>query len=512
MQNQGPILSHLVAGTVLALFASSGCGSDSGSDSNGTVGTGGRPGPGSVAGSGGGGPSGGKLSSGGMAGVGGTTQAGTGGGGTGGAGTGAATSGAAGGTGGAIGAGGGATSGAAGGAGKGGDPGPIGPDTGPQPFDTDVPIGWAVVPGNGLQSTTGGGGGEVVTVSSQAELSSAVSGDVARIVRVQGSISGGDINVGSNKTIIGVGTNATLSGFYLNLNAVQNVIIRNLKISGGSDAIAARQTHHLWIDHVDVSRCGDGLIDITRESDMYTVSWSHFSNHHKTMLLNGGSTHLTDRGKLNGTVHHCYFDGSDTRNPRAGFGMIHIFNNYNRANGYGIGFHTESKVVAEKNYFKDMSNSIQQMYSNTSWERGDALAIDNHFDNASGDESTGKGFTVSDFYMYDFALNEAKDVPSVVTPGVALSEKYGEIGLMPIPGQGAIQVTDSTLSWKKGTAAPTSYVVYFGTANNPPRASATTETSFNAGPLTAGTQYYWRVDQVTATATIPGKLWTFKAQ
>ncbi|MGD8859485.1 MAG: hypothetical protein PVI30_05695 [Myxococcales bacterium] len=50
--------------------------------------------------------------------------------------------------------------------------------------------------------------------------------------------------------------------------------------------------------------CGDGLIDITRESDHYTVSWVRFSKHHKTMLLNGGFTHFEDRGKLNGTVHH----------------------------------------------------------------------------------------------------------------------------------------------------------------------------------------------------------------
>ena len=395
--------------------------------------------------------------------------------------------------------------------GSGGGPPPV---TGPQDFDTNVPIGWAVVPGYGLQSTTGGGGGEVVTVSSHGDLASAVSGEVPRIVLVQGMMSGGDIVVGSNKTIIGVGADAGLSGCYLNMNPAQNVIIRNLSISGGTDAIAARHTTQLWIDHMDVSKCGDGLIDLTRETDHYTVSWVRFSNHHKTMLLNGGSTHREDKGKINGTVHHCFFDGSNTRNPRAGFGMIHIFNDYNLDNGYAIGFHTDSKVVAERNYFENTDEAIRQMYDeggHPAWELGDALAVDNHFENASGDESTGIGFTVTDYYMYDFALDDVMAVPEIVRAGAGTKAELGEIGLMPIPGQGAIKVDYSTLSWKTGTASPESYVVYFGTDTNPPEVSTTTETSYEAGPLASGTQYYWRVDQVVSGTAVTGKLWTFKA-
>lgn len=274
--------------------------------------------------------------------------------------------------------------------------------------------------------------------------------DTPQIVRVQGSLSGGDIDVGSNKTIIGVGADAALTGFYLNFNSAQNVIIRNLSISGGTDAIAFRYSDHFWLDHLDVSNCGDGLIDITRESDMYTVSWVHFSNHHKTMLLNGGSTHMDDMGKLNGTVHHCWFDGSDTRNPRAGFGMIHVINNLYNNNDYCIGLHSCCKVVAERNYFRDTRDCIHQMYtSDTSDpEYGSAISIDNIFDNSSGDDSDGVGFTVTDYYLYDFFSHPGADVPSVVEGGRGPNAAYGEIGLMPIPGQGAVAVSNSTLSWK----------------------------------------------------------------
>ncbi|MGD9215087.1 MAG: hypothetical protein PVJ84_09750, partial [Desulfobacteraceae bacterium] len=97
-----------------------------------------------------------------------------------------------------------------------------------QDFDTDVPMGWAVVPGDGVETTTGGAGGEVVTATSASELSSYASDATPRIIMVQGTLSGSTINVGNNKTIIGVGSDATLDGCQLNMNGNENIIIRNL--------------------------------------------------------------------------------------------------------------------------------------------------------------------------------------------------------------------------------------------------------------------------------------------
>lgn len=82
------------------------------------------------------------------------------------------------------------------------------------------------------------------------------------------------LDVGSNKTIIGVGTNATISGFGLDVNGwgpeevawggdlcdpaekdrfthVQNVIIRNLSFRNSPDDSVNVQcySHHVWIDH-----------------------------------------------------------------------------------------------------------------------------------------------------------------------------------------------------------------------------------------------------------------------
>jgi uncharacterized protein YjdB len=111
-----------------------------------------------------------------------------------------------------------------------------------------------------------------------------------------------------------------------------------------------------------------------------------------------------------------------------------------------------------------------------------------------------------------FILDEANDVRSIVQAGAGPSSAYETIGLMPIPGQGAVGVDNPTLQWLTGTESASSYVVYFGTTPDPPQVETTTSESYNAGSLEEGVIYYWRVDQVTSDGTIPGKLWTFRAE
>lgn len=57
-----------------------------------------------------------------------------------------------------------------------------------------------------INRTSGGSGGETVTVSTLAALKSAVADDVAKIVVVTGTITGNEaVPVGSNKSIVGRG-------------------------------------------------------------------------------------------------------------------------------------------------------------------------------------------------------------------------------------------------------------------------------------------------------------------
>jgi len=88
----------------------------------------------------------------------------------------------------------------------------------------------------------------------------------------------------------------------------------------------------------------------------------------------------------------------------------------------------------------------------------------------------------------------------------------------PIPGDGSQDIsTGSVLSWRAGTLA-SSYDVYFGT-NETAVANATTASgeyksnqtvgSYSPACLERGATYYWRVDDVTASETLKGEVWSF---
>jgi hypothetical protein len=64
------------------------------------------------------------------------------------------------------------------------------------------------------------------------------------------------------------------------------------------------------------------------------------------------------------------------------------------------------------------------------------------------------------------------------------------------------------LTWVPGRNA-VSHRVYFG-KDNPPGSNVEQKGSaFDPGTLEPGTTYYWRVDELTGTETIPGQVWSF---
>ncbi|PVH68806.1 polysaccharide lyase family 1 protein [Cadophora sp. DSE1049] len=71
------------------------------------------------------------------------------------------------------------------------------------------------------------------------------------------------INVASDKTLVGLGTNTVLDGKGLRMAGVSNIIIQNIKITNlnpkyvwGGDAISMSNTNNIWIDHVTTSSLG----------------------------------------------------------------------------------------------------------------------------------------------------------------------------------------------------------------------------------------------------------------
>ena len=122
---------------------------------------------------------------------------------------------------------------------------------------------------NPLGPTTGGDGGPTVTVGNADDLRAAVTGDEAKTILVSGPIRlPSRVKIGSNKSVIGVGNNATITGSGIDVTDVSNVILRNLKISHilGSDCITIRNSTRVWVDHNEFES------DISQGPDTYVCS------------------------------------------------------------------------------------------------------------------------------------------------------------------------------------------------------------------------------------------------
>lgn len=84
--------------------------------------------------------------------------------------------------------------------------------------------------------------------------------------------------------------------------------------------------------------------------------------------------------------------------------------------------------------------------------------------------------------------------------------------LNPSPADGATAVSTSTsVSWTAGSGA-TAHAVYFGTDSTPDTSEYQGNqagSSYNPGLLAASITYYWRIDEVNASGTTTGAVWSF---
>lgn len=239
----------------------------------------------------------------------------------------------------------------------------------------DAPIGWASVEGDGLSATTGGAGGRVVLARTLDELIEHGGSEEPLIVLVCGLLGthAERIEIRSNKTLFGVGVRPTIAAT-IEIERAENVVVRELFIEGslpvgGSepDAVSVRESHHVWIDHVDVSDGADGNLDITNESSFVTVSWSRFwyrdaqRAHRFSTLIGSSDTQMGDTGRLKVTLHHNWWaDNVVERMPRARYGDVHVFNNYYSSvgNNYCIRSGFNARLLVEGNFFQGVSDPM----------------------------------------------------------------------------------------------------------------------------------------------------------
>jgi pectate lyase len=222
---------------------------------------------------------------------------------------------------------------------------------------------------------TGGLGGRFVEVTSdkdtgpgtlRAVLKNATGPTWIRFASDMTIVLGSQIRVPSNITIDGRGKHVTLIDDGLGIYGSRNVILTHLTIDGRFGRLTqavnvANGSHDVWVDHLDLSRFSDRLLNVKNGSTDVTVSWTKFHDSDKVMLLNNitSSNLFQNYGRdsiARVTLHHNYFFNTVQRNPRAQFGTFHLFNNLvENWDFYGMSFSLEARALIEGNMFSNVS-------------------------------------------------------------------------------------------------------------------------------------------------------------
>lgn len=169
-------------------------------------------------------------------------------------------------------------------------------------------------------------------------------------------------------TLEGIGNDATLYGYGINLKRTKGIEIRNIGIMlCGDDAISMdTDNYHNWVHNCDFfygspgkdadQVKGDGCIDMKYRSTLTTISYNHFFDNGKVMGCGGATKEETN---LLITFHHNWFDHCDSRTPRLNHTTAHIYNNYyDGMSVYGIGCTEVSNAFIESNYFRNVQRPM----------------------------------------------------------------------------------------------------------------------------------------------------------
>ncbi|KAF8010848.1 hypothetical protein BT93_J1482 [Corymbia citriodora subsp. variegata] len=184
-----------------------------------------------------------------------------------------------------------------------------------------------------------------------------------------------ELMVASHKTIDARGANVQIAyGAGITIQFVRNVIIHGLRIHdivakpGGlirdsvnhfgyrtmsdGDGISIFGSTNVWIDHVSMARCQDGLIDVIEGSTAITISNGHYTHHNDVMLFGASDVFSGDK-KMQVTVAFNHFGkGLIQRMPRCRWGFVHVVNNdYTHWLMYAIGGSSQPTIISQGNRF-----------------------------------------------------------------------------------------------------------------------------------------------------------------
>jgi pectate lyase len=171
------------------------------------------------------------------------------------------------------------------------------------------------------------------------------------------------IEVGSNKTIVGLGRGAALRGASFDLGSSNNVIMRNLAIFDvnptmieAGDAITLTAPTEVWVDHCTFKWISDGFIDAGAGTNAVTVSWSHYDGLND-YACTGHHPRASQFEDAVGTIHHSFWDHVDTHAPTVAHSTsrVHLFDNYTSDDGdYAVEASCGAQVLLEASTFENV--------------------------------------------------------------------------------------------------------------------------------------------------------------
>ncbi|KAK7374498.1 hypothetical protein VNO80_07928 [Phaseolus coccineus] len=184
-----------------------------------------------------------------------------------------------------------------------------------------------------------------------------------------------ELLISSDKTIDGRGANVVIKdGSGLTMQFVNNVIIHGLRIQniksmpGGTirdswnhigvrtkadgDAVSVFGSSNIWIDHLSLSDCEDGLVDVIQGSTGITISNCHMTKHNDVMLFGASDTYTGDKIMQVTVAFNHFGQGLIQRMPRCRWGFFHVLNNdYTHWLMYAIGGSSGPTILSQGNRF-----------------------------------------------------------------------------------------------------------------------------------------------------------------
>ncbi|KAH1264495.1 putative pectate lyase 3 [Glycine soja] len=235
----------------------------------------------------------------------------------------------------------------------------------------------------------------------------------------------------SDKTIDGRGVDVYIAnGAGITIQFIKNVIIHGIKIFniqvGNGGLIRDSETHYgfrtysdgdgisifgssnVWIDHVSMRNCKDGLIDAIQGSTAITISNGHFTDHNEVMLFGASDSYDGDKIMQITLAFNHFGKRLVQRMPRCRYGFVHVVNNdYTHWEMYAIGGSKHPTIISEGNRFIAPNNvyakeitkreySPEQEWKNWQWRSINDEYMNGAFFREGGSQITDRPFSRQD--------------------------------------------------------------------------------------------------------------------